>query len=205
MIRKEKLPTKIIDDFFEHPSLWRHFALKQTYSRDPKYSTWPGERTDTLDKLNADLFHSLAGKIIFHLPQYKVFRSLQINCSLVDKSYGTGWIHDDEPKWNVAGLIYLTPNPAPNSGTLFYKKIGNSNQDFNKIFLEELASEPHEREKYEKYKTAQRALYEKVMTVGNVYNRCIIFHPHMWHGADSYFGTTKEDSRLTINFFGYAE
>lgn len=205
MIRRETLPIKVIDDFFEIPSLWRHFALKQEYSRDSRYSTWPGVRTDTLDRLDVNLFHSLAGKIMYHLPQFKYFKNLQVNFSLVDETHGRGWIHDDEPKWNVAGIIYLSPNPPANSGTLFYRKIATSNQDFNKIFFEEVCSKPEDRPGYEKYKTEQRALYEKTMTVGNLYNRCLIFNPDMWHSADTYFGKTKDDSRLTINFFGYAE
>lgn len=205
MIRRQPVPIKVIDDFFEIPSLWRHFALKQEYTNDTKYATWPGVRTETIDRLDVDTFHNLASKIMFHLPQFKVFRSLQANFALVDSSYGRGWIHDDEPKWNVAGVIYLTPNPPMNTGTLFYKKIANSNQDFNKIFFEEISSTPEDRCGYDKYKSEQRALYEKTMTVGNVYNRCVIFNPAMWHSADNYFGSTVDDSRLTINFFGYAE
>jgi hypothetical protein len=199
------LPTKVVDDFFEIPSVWRHFALKQTFGRDPQYATWAGERTNTLDMLDIKVFHSFASKLITHIPGCNYFKSLQANFALVDETYGQGWIHNDEPKWNVAGVIYLTPNPAPNSGTLFFNKIADTDRDFNEVFFKEINAEPRDRKSLQKYKTEQRRLYRKTMTVGNVYNRMVMFHPSAWHCADTYFGNTLDTSRLTLNFFGYAE
>jgi hypothetical protein len=196
--------TKVIDDFFEIPSIWRHLALSQEYNRDPEYATWSGSRTQTLDNIDLKLFHTLAGRLITHLHGYTMFKSLQVNFASVDASYGTGWIHDDEPKWNVAGVIYLHPTPADNSGTLFYNKIKDTDVDFHDVFFKEINAAPEDRAPFQKYKAEQRSLYRKTMTVGNVYNRCVMFRPDMWHSADTYFGNDLESSRLTINFFGFA-
>lgn len=204
MNKKPIMPTKVIDDFFEIPSVWRHFALQQTYSADPAYATWAGVRTAPLDELDTKLFHSFASKLIVHLAGFSYFKSLKVNFASVDGSFGQGWVHDDEPIWNVAGIIYLNPEPPPNSGTLFFTKIQDSDQQFNNIFFEELKAAPDDRKAYQKYKDEQRALYRKNMTVGNVYNRCLLFNPALWHSADNYFGDTLENSRLTITFFGLA-
>lgn len=204
MKKHRKLPIKVIDDFFEIPGLWRYYALKQEFTQDPQYTTWPGSRTKTLDQIDLKLFHSFASKLIKHIPGTTHFASLQVNFASVDSTYGQGWIHTDEPKWNVAGLIYLDPKPAPKSGTLFYDKIGDSDTNFNEAFFNELGADPKDRKKFNKVKEEQRKLFRKTMTVGNVYNRCIIFSPDVWHSADTYFGDTLDNSRLTLTFFGYA-
>jgi hypothetical protein len=198
-----KQPIKIIDDFFEAPSAWRHYGLKQEFTRDEN-STWPGTRTETVDQLNEDLFHSLAKNIIKHIPGKQNFLSLQANFALVDKTYSLGWIHQDESKYNVAGIVYLNQEPADNSGTIFYRKIIDNDIDFNELFFKELEANPEDREGFLKYKQEQRTMFINTLTVHNVFNRCVLFSPDEWHSADSYFGETKDDSRLTINFFGYA-
>jgi hypothetical protein len=46
--------------------------------------------------------------------------------------------------------------------------------------------------------------FKQTISVQNVYNRMILFHPLTWHAPAGYFGNTLEDSRLTITFFGTA-
>jgi len=43
--------------------------------------------------------------------------------------------------------------------------------------------------------------FDEVDTVGNVYNRLVLFNARMIHAASEYFGTTKEDGRLFQLFF----
>ena len=43
--------------------------------------------------------------------------------------------------------------------------------------------------------------FEMVDTVGNVYNRVVLFDAKMIHSASEYFGTTKENGRLFQLFF----
>lgn len=196
-------PIKVVDDFFELPELWRYYALKQDFTRD-ETSTWPGLRTNSLDNLNLSLFHTLAGKIIPHIHGKDKFVHLKVNFAITDGSYNLGWLHQDEPQYNVAGLIYLTPDAPMGTGTSFYNKVANTDQNFNSVFFDELQSQPEDRIAFEKYKLDQRSLFIKNMTVENVFNRCVLFSPDVWHGADRYFGSTKEDSRLTLTFFGLA-
>lgn len=198
-------PTIIVDDFFESPTVWREYALKQTFNFDSKIDTYAGERTATLDKLNINLFHKVAGKLIKHIPHKSSFSKLQMSFTLTDKTYGTGWIHDDEDFYNVAGIIYLTPNPPPNTGTAFYHKTAHEPlPHFNDQFFNELKAAPEDRHIYEKYKEEQRSVFKKTLTVENIYNRCVLFNPTNWHSVERYFGNTKEDSRLVLTIFGHA-
>ena len=43
--------------------------------------------------------------------------------------------------------------------------------------------------------------FDLVDTIGNVYNRLILFDAQIIHAAATYFGTTKENSRLFQLFF----
>ena len=198
-------PIKVIDDFFEAPEVWQHYASKQEFSSNEN-STWPGLRTNTLDQLNIDLFNSFASKLIKHIHDRKYFSFLKVNFALVDESFNIGWIHQDEPRYNVAGVLFLNKSSPPNSGISFYtKNMENNNiSNYNESFFDEIKSHPNDRNQFIKIKEEQRSHFKKNMTVENIFNRCVIFPPDSFHAADSYFGTTKEDSRLSITFFGVA-
>ena len=43
--------------------------------------------------------------------------------------------------------------------------------------------------------------FELIDTVGNVFNRCVIFDARQIHAASEYFGQTINDSRLFQIFF----
>jgi len=198
-----KQPIKVIDNFFEAPDVWRHYALKQDFSSDAN-STWPGVRTSTLDVLSATVFNSFASSIMKHLHGKQFFSLLKVNFALVDASYGIGWMHQDEPNYNVAGVVFLNKDAPSNSGISFYTKVTDSNTNFNSFFFEELKTKPESRN-FKKFKEEQRSLFKRNMTVENVFNRCVLFPPDNFHAVDGYFGTSKEDSRLTITFFGVAQ
>ena len=74
----------------------------------------------------------------------------------------------------------MTPDAHVSGGTGFYtykgdRDIGANSQDMTK--------------------------WELVDNVGNVFNRLILFNSHMFHSSMDYFGTCKEDGRLTQVFF----
>jgi len=194
-------PIKVIDTFLESPELWREFALSQEYSRENS-SPWPGLKSKLLSDINPDLFSSFAGKLIKHCHGGSGFTHLEVSFSLIDETYKEGWLHQDEPHYNIAGLIYLNPKSALNSGTSFYRMIRPAQESFTHLLEEEFSTPAETRKDYTADKQRQKSYFKKSMTVENEFNRCIMFHPNEWHGADGFFGTTKTDSRLTITFFG---
>jgi hypothetical protein len=202
-MRTLKQPIKVIDNFFEAPELWRHYGLKQSYSTDNS-ATWPGVRSTTLDQLDMELFNSVASTIMKHMHDKQYFSLLKINFALVDGSYNIGWMHQDEPKYNVAGVIFLNKLAPVKTGLSFYTRIANNNQDYNGMFFKELKADLIDRDPFVKFKEEQRTQFKLNMTVENVFNRCVMFPPDQFHAADGYFGTSFDDSRLTINFFGVA-
>lgn len=200
-LNSSRIPIKVIDNFFESPQLWRHFALKQQFHHD-EISNFPGQYSKLLGELDTSLFHSLASRLIQHLPGFSNFQFLETSFRLADASYGRGWIHHDDPKFNVAGLIYLNVDPPADSGTIIYSMQSQTEQSYQDYKFQEFSSLPEDRHVFDRYKEEQRLLFKKNMTIHNVFNRCVLYSPLVWHSADRFFGSSNDDSRLTLNFFG---
>lgn len=198
------LPTMVIDNFYENPDLIRDWALSQEFFKGDRGS-WPGLRTELLHTLNPQLFDLTLKKLLFVLKDYgyREILDMQTGFQIIDGSWGTGWVHDDDPKLHVAGVIYLNHDAPVDSGTTIY----NDQADFDgsrytDLFMKDVFSEtPEERQQYFKYRAEQRAHFSPSIKIGNVYNRCIIFDTRNWHSADNFFGTTVDNSRLTQVFF----
>ena len=120
MLPNIKQHFKIVDNFLELPGMWRIFALQQEYIKD--YSGYPGKKTKTLDELNDGMFHSLAEKIVLHVNKKTNFQRLKIQFAYTELNEFTKNAHQDEPFYNVAGIIYLNERAPANSGTVFFNK-----------------------------------------------------------------------------------
>jgi len=203
---RNRLPLITIDNFFETPTLVRNFALQQEYFKGNR-GNWPGLRSNFLDELDIQLFHRFASKLVYHVPGKSSFSLLQTSFQIIDETYGSGWIHTDEDKFNVAGMVYLNPDPTPiNSGTTFYDDRDDVNgNDYSKMFMEEVNSDDIEgRRRFEQYREEHRKKWVPSITVQNRFNRCNIFDPRVWHSADNFFGKDMNTARLTLVFFGHA-
>lgn len=198
------LPTMVIDNFYEDPDVWRDFALRQEYFKGERGS-WPGLRTKMLHELNENIFRVTMRKLLMIVRQYGFthFEELQTTFQHIDKTYGRGWVHDDDPKLNIAGLIYLNKDAPLGSGTMIYQDQDDFNgEQYTELFMNDvLLSDPTKRETFAKYRQEQVAHFTKSIEIESVYNRCIIFDPRNWHSAENFFGENIADSRLTQVFF----
>jgi hypothetical protein len=97
----------------------------------------------------------------------------------------------------------LSPNAPIEAGTTLYADQTDFNGErYSELFMKDVFSEtPEERETFAKYRAEQRAHFTPATTVGNVYNRCVMFDTRNWHSADNFFGTDKNNTRLTHVFF----
>ena len=198
------LPTIVLDNFYEDPLLWREFALDQEFFKGDR-GNWPGIRTELLHRVNYDLFQIVLKKLLFVLKDYGITQvsELQTGFQLIDETYGRGWVHDDDPSFQCAGVIYLNEVAPLGSGTTIYESSPDfSGERYARLFETDVnAPLPEEREKYKKYREEQVSQFKKSVVVDNVFNRMVLFDSRRWHSADNFFGTTKEDSRLTQVFF----
>lgn len=200
------VPITTIDNFFETPTLVREFALQQEYFKGDR-GNWPGFRTKFIDELDSTFFHTFCSKLINYVPGCHAFRTMEAGFQLIDESYGSGWVHDDDDKFNVAGLIYLNPGVIQQGcGTTFYDyRLDVNGEDYSHMFNYEVNSDEYaDHNKYQKYRDEHRSKWVPNVTVQNRFNRCNIFNSKIWHSADNFFGNSKETSRLTLVFFGHA-
>lgn len=211
MKKLHKFPTIIIDNFFETPSIVREFALQQTFSKNQK-GNWPGYRTDPIDKLNKEFYQQFANKLFSYFTdkQSNFEYVLDTHFQYVDESFGSGWVHHDNfEKYDFAGVVYLTPDPPENSGTCIYD-ITDKTDLFDKWFEIDCAKQEFMQENCSKERREQlipfrdeyNSIYKLQDVCSNKYNRCLIFSTSQQHAEQTFFGTDKYNSRLTIPFFG---
>jgi len=177
----------VIDNFYKNPMDVRNFALRQEFKVTGNY---PGTRTQTfasqeLKELINRYLEPFSGKITeFPMETGAYNGSFQYTTSR-DRS----WIHTDHHNtWG--GVLYLTPDAPVSSGTAFYRiKHGG-----------EMYENPLKRDYIDSH-SQDLTKWEQVDTVGNVFNRLVLFNSKRYHMSMDYFGTDKTDGRLFQVFF----
>ena len=101
-------------------------------------------------------------------------------------------IHSDLQSY--AGVIFISPDAPPQTGTSFYRSkkyptirsVHSKDSHYDEIY---------ENDYYD------RTRFDLVDTIGNVYNRLVIWNARMIHSASEYFGNDINNSRLFQLFF----
>ena len=176
----------VVDNFYENPDSIRKYALSQNFNYHPGYHK--GKRTDNNSRF---LFEGLK----------ESFEGI-LNCKIKDwEQYGVNGcfqycIGGDQLVYHVdkqryAGIIFLTPDAPPQTGTSFYRS-----KDIKKIKVLGKDKELAFKNGY-----LDSTKFELVDVVGNIYNRLVLFDSQMIHAASTYFGTSIENGRLFQLFF----
>lgn len=187
----------VVDNFYRNAMGTRNFILGQDFSVKGNF---PGKRTisyatepikDQIEKYVSPF----AGKITnFPCPKPdnsdadKIYNgSFQYTTSR-DRS----WIHTDS--WNNwAGVLFLTPDAPISSGTAFYRFCDGSMTTVDGDLLQNSDETNKSSQDLTKWEVAD--------TVGNVFNRLVLFNSKRFHMSMDYFGDTKENGRLFQVFF----
>lgn len=119
----------IIDNFLENPDLVREDALDLTYTNaEPNSPGWRGFRCLYTSMVGVELDELIRNKLNELDPK---FNNALLRCYFhytlnedMSKTTHTDGIFD------YAGVLYLTPNPKPNSGTIFYNE---NNEEINYV------------------------------------------------------------------------
>jgi len=185
--RNYKKNFVVVDNFYENPDYVREFALQQNMVPHPE--SHKGCRTD--DRFFApnmkEVFEDILGRKITNWYNQDYCNGVFQYCTLNDPLV----YHCDNQDW--AGAIYLTPDAPYDSGTSFFaskykgfRDATDPNFNFQKVFNGDFLD---------------RARFDKVDEIGNVYNRLVIWNSRLIHAATSYFGSNPENSRLFHLFF----
>jgi hypothetical protein len=194
--------TKVVDNFFDTPSLVRQYALQQHFYNRP--GNYPGLRTSPINELNYEYYYEFVKKLVsiyYDINSNNIEWDVKTLFQWANNQHKTGWIHQDDINYyDVAGVIYLTPDAPLNCGTSIYKpKIDIINEYTNPtdpFKINQIIDE-----NYINDQNRYNSQFEKVQSIDNVYNRLVVYDCHQWHAQDGFFGTNVEDSRLIQVFF----
>ena len=186
----------VVDNFYQDPHAIRDLALNQPF--------FPGEgavgsrtrKQFLFEGLKESFEEILQEKIQDHTPEGTGWYDVGINGRFQSCPGGTPSVfHCDSQKW--AAVIYLTPDAPPEGGTSFYRhkatKVHHNSQidwslkDEDNVFNQKTFLDP--------------SPYEQVDTVGNIFNRLVIFDGGLIHSGVNYFGWDLHTSRLFHIFF----
>lgn len=186
----------VVDNFYEDPMAVREYALMQTYFPGEGAV---GERTRMqflFDGIKEKFEDIMQIKIAEHTDDGYGWYDTGINGRFQSCIAGVPQVfHCDAQQW--AAVLFLTPGAPPQSGTSFYRHKGskvyhNEDIDWNygengNVFTKETFLDP--------------TPFERQDTVGNVFNRLVIFDGGLIHSGNDYFGHNRETGRLFQIFF----
>lgn len=192
--------SEVAERCFNHQA-WEYGAPYQPES-------WPGMRfhgallPDELTAIETRV-KQLTGKDKLWMEQPP--GGLRLDCNvaqLVGEKESSPHPHTDSRKLcRYACVIYLSPNPAPNSGTSFCRLRypngaigGNIVTAPNNNLVDAL-----------KVRSLPIQAWYEDLRVENVFNRMILYKANIVHCATGYFGKELREKRLTTVFFWMAE
>jgi hypothetical protein len=174
----------VVDNFYSDPHAVREFALQQNFIEDLRY--YKGKRTEEKFFVpgTKKVFETIIGQPIKIWEEYSMNGVFQ-TCNPQDPLV----YHTDNQQW--AAMIYLTPNAPFQAGTSMYAHKETKARHVSDPGIETAFDGGF----YDGTK------FELVDSIGNVFNRLVIFNGKCIHSASQYFGQTLENSRLFHMFF----
>jgi len=183
-IRNHPPAYVVADNFYENPDAVREFALSLEFNYHPSYHK--GKRTDQCYRFDGlkERFEQLVGRKIINWEKYGTNGCFQY-CIGGDQIV----YHCDTQQY--AGVLFLSPNAPVTTGTSLFRSIHTKNM--------KVPEKDHAQVFQNGYLDPTQ--FERVDSVGNVYNRLVLFDSLTIHAASEYFGSTKENGRLFQLFF----
>jgi len=106
--------------------------------------------------------------------------------------------HTDSRKLcQYAGVLYLTPNAPPHTGTSFYRQRRSSGRPGGNT-----CRPPHNNlSEALGVKALPLDAWLEDLMIPNIFNRLLVYRSDLVHSASAYFGSELESKRLTAIFF----
>jgi hypothetical protein len=200
-MKSEFIPIIVVDNFFKNPDEIRKIALSADYGVKGFH---PGFRSEQLKLLDPTLYSLIAKKILslfLNLEKELAEYQFSMTFQYTTKDFDYGWAHFDETTY-CAGVVYLTPNPPENTGTIIYDTPSSlSTYDELQAIKTNFYTKRIKHQDYDKARKNNNDNFKKNIVIENVYNRALIYPSNYAHSENCFFGETKENARLTLVFF----
>jgi hypothetical protein len=189
----------VVDDFLQNPDMLRSFALKLQYREDLRYFRGQRSTTRYLSDALKLRFERLLGKKITKWREHEANGVFQFCIGGNQQVF-----HSDSQQY--AAVLYLTPDAPPEGGTWLLR----SKETGLRVVTEATAREIQLDVNQAMLLTYEGKLLDPtawyiVDSIGNVYNRLVLWDAHYIHAAGEYFGNTINNGRLFQIFFFDAE
>jgi len=196
-LSQNKANVVIVDDFFENPNDVRNFATGMPYVReDTRYKVQRSQERYLFSGVK-ERFEALLGKKITVWEAHGFNGVFQLSVSGDKVVY-----HSDHQSY--AGVVYLTPDAPPQSGTVLIRSKGNKLRCPEEAVKANLSTELASRQMYgdgNPGKLLDPTAWEIVDVIGNRYNRLAIWNARLAHAGMNYFGNNINDGRLVQMYF----
>ena len=174
-----------VDDFYDNPYELRNYILDEVeFMEDNDWYKGSRSTTQFFIPGTREKVEQIMGIKINQFEEHGMCGRFQY-CTAQDPIV----YHYDGQRW--AGMVYLTPDAPYSTGTSLYASKTTGARDTNHPRVDESFNNGY-------YDSTQ---FELIDTVGNVFNRLVIFDAQCIHAASGYFGNTRENSRLFHLFF----
>ena len=214
-----------VDNFFDNPDKIVRYAKSLPKKSDPE-GNWPGKRTKPLWEIDGELNNAILYKILscyYDLSYQSInwkesslqFQEIPAFSKNKNDMKNRGWIHFDESEryhadyggFEIAGLIYLTPDIDPDSGTSLFTLKQQHDKEYvayRKQYVKHLLYKEDytvDEDYYAKKIKEEEEIFIEKTRFANIYNRMIMYDTHEFHRANSYYNEDGKDARLTLVFF----
>ena len=177
----------IIDNFYENPYEIREYALKQQYNIQ-EYPI-PGKRTKKIQ----NIFDYKKKFTEILKPYINNIKNIESSFhSLLEKDRATIHKYSIHPN-RLAAILYLNPDADLNSGTGFFQ-FKDGTYDSIELQITEFENTAHSLFCYDE------TIWNTTTTVGNIFNRLVIFNGIQYHKPLNIFGDNILNGRLTQIF-----
>ena len=190
-------PTICVDNFLDDPHKLIEFSKKCNYTNDGYVF---GERTDSLNNINNEMFLWINRKLLSILYPYNYTSMNFRSFTCFQKSYPSeadGWVHVDTPNL-ITSILYLTEEGTV--GTSLYKgEEKNYYLDQSKKFEYFKNKSPEHYKEVLKAKNKNNKLFTKTLHFDGLFNRLIMFDSSNPHASE----VLKENKNrlILISFF----
>jgi hypothetical protein len=192
----KKVPTPIVvPNIYANPDAVRKEALESPYCQPNKLvpyfvSTINSKFASQVSKK----IEEIMGEAIYDAHASRPFCSVGRFVYGQEVASNSIVVHTDPYMWS--GIVYLSPRPAPHSGTSFYrhKATGKTGRDLplDRSDLQGMGAlnvDSHVEN------------YDVICTIPNVYNSLALFEATYFHSPEGYFGRDIHSARLIQQFF----
>lgn len=186
----------VVDNFYSDPEAVRAYAMSLDFNPNVKYHKGSRTEVKTIFEGTKESFEKLLGRKISVWEEH-IYNGVFQYCTAEEPLV----YHTDNQSY--AAVVFLTPDAPPECGTSFYRSKFNGLMAYptpadckkHAKSADELFEEMFAGNFYDKTR------WDLVDTVGNVYNRLVIFDAKRVHAASAYFGNSMQNSRLFHMFF----